>query len=329
MSGAASPSNDDFAVAERVARAVGLEHAPTRVSLIGEGVKAHVLRLEFDAVQPLALKLYKRTDAAGRELAAYAELGDRVPAAPRVIAADKSAEFAPHGYLLMTLARGLPMNRELAGMAREDLLGLYEEIGALLARFHELAQPCFAVVPGERDGVAGNRQWFAAETARAVAAFRARGGRERLAVAIEEWFAGNSAGIDECAQACFCHGDLHPANLLVERLEGRPRLAGVLDFETACAGDPAMDIVHTIQQSPAPLEQARAALLAGYGDPPPWLDEVFDAYWLYCEIELWNFFAEGGSRGATRSIARRIARQVGLRRPWRMAGAMRLTSRPS
>ncbi|MFT4048647.1 MAG: aminoglycoside phosphotransferase family protein [Solirubrobacterales bacterium] len=318
MAGAEAPPSADFAIAERIVRAAGIERALTGVSEIGEGVKARVLRLDFEHGEPLALKLYVKPDAARRELGAYAVLGSAVPQVPKVVSSALGFEGAPHGYLLMSLAPGTPMNTKLADLGDAQLVALYREIGELLARFHAVELPHFWPLldePGR--GFDDNVSWFDDRVVLALRAFRENGANRYLAWCVERWFAEHRAGLDECPGPRFCHGDMHPANLRVAEVDGALRIVGALDLEISFGGDPAMDLVRTHHHRFPPRADLWRAMLDGYGDPPPWLDRVFDAYWLYHEIEIWNFFAGGGSRGATRSIARRIARLTGASR-WRI-----------
>ena len=72
---------------------------------------------------------------------------------------------------------------------------------------------------------------------------------------------------------------------------------GILDFESAIAGDPLMDIAKALFYFTAKDEPKKAGLLAGYGalDRKDW-HETLDLYRLYASLELWCWMAQIGNR---------------------------------
>ena len=105
-------------------------------------------------------------------------------------------------------------------------------------------------------------------------------------------------------QPHLCHYDFHSGNILAERNDGSLRLSGVLDFESAIAGDPLMDIAKALYYFTPADEPKKAALLAGYGalDRRDW-QETLDLYRLYATLELWCWMAQIGNREPLASLA--------------------------
>ncbi len=314
MATAPAAAAPDPELTERLLRPAGIDTPVTRVSRLGDGVKAHVWLVEFGDREPLALKIYTRAGTARREHAAYRAAAGAGLSLPTILGGALAAESAPDGYTLMTIAPGHPMNLSIAELSRERLDAIYREIGGLLTRIARIECPSFGLVAGAEDGFASNAEFIDARLRASVEGFLSRGGNPHLARGINELFEQRAEALDACTSARLCHGDMHPENVRVDPAGAAARFVGAIDLEEAFAGDPALDIVRTIHTAPFSSESLRSALLEGYGETPPWLNEVYDAYFVYWELELWNFFAAGGSRRPLRSIARRIAKRLDVSR---------------
>lgn len=324
------PVELDLGTAERLVRAAGVGHDPSGIVPIGDGVKGRVWRVDFASCEPLALKVYSRDGAVMREHAAYRACAGLELALPQMVGGELTADGASHGWTLMTLSPGHPMNLSLPALPRERLLEIYVDVGRQLRRLHDVRCPSFSLVVGAENGERSSPEWFRARAAASIEGFLAHGGNRYLASRIDRRFLEFEGALASCKEPRFCHGDMHPENIRIEPAGAEGAFVGSLDLEESFAADPAQDLVRTLHTCPSPGDDVREALLIGYGDPPPWLDDVFDAYFLYYELELWNFFAAGGSRRPLASIARRLARQSDASRT-RIARSRvrRLISRPT
>ena len=66
------------------------------------------------------------------------------------------------------------------------------------------------------------------------------------------------------SDSCICHGDFHPNNLIVNRIDSRWHLVGIVDWESALAWTPMLDIAHLFRR-PLPNERSlHAGVVAGY-----------------------------------------------------------------
>lgn len=326
MTRAERPAQLDHALAARIADEAGVDARLTQVSALGDGVKSEVYRLEFETGDPLALKVFIKPAAAVREIGGYRTLAAAVPELPHVISAAADTTGLPHGHLLMTLVEGVPANTLLAGMPREQLLGIYRELGRIQAEFHSVVCPSFSLVTGAANGEASNREYMRSRFAISLDGFLAHGGNRYLASRIAGYFEEHDELLKLCHRPVACHGDVHFENVFVDP-DDPARVLHLIDLEETYAGDPALDLVRTLHHAPKRGGDLLAALLDGYGPAPSWLADVFDLYFTYLEVETWIFYASGGSRGPLPSIARRIARRVGVsrRRIWR-SHARRLIS---
>jgi aminoglycoside phosphotransferase (APT) family kinase protein len=314
MDRALRPDRLDIAAAERFTRAAEIDDAVTTVEPLGEGVKGLVWRIEFEARDPLALKVYTRDGAVLREHAGYGARDGLDVAMPRMLGGELTADGAPHGWTLMTISPGEPMNTSLAVLPRPRLLEIYEQVGRQLRTMHEHTCPSFSRVVDADNGHSNNVDWFHKLSRISIEGFLAVGGNRYLASRINARLREFDDALAGCEVASFCHGDMHPENIRVSPAGTDAAFVGSLDLEESLAADPAQDIARTCHTCPSPGEDVREALLSGYGDPPPWLDDVLPAYHLYYELELWNYFAAGGSRRPLASIARRMATQSGASR---------------
>lgn len=286
--------------AEAVARAANLDVRVIATSPLGQGVKSVVSRIELEDAEPLALKVFLRGGHTSREHDAYRLLGDHSIAMPRML--DGVAETAdfPFGYTLLTMAPGEPLNLNFGGLPRARLLAVYRGVGELQAALH--VAPITTALE--------NAEVIADRVSEALGIFLTHGGSHRLAGRLENYFAANAERFRECREPVLCHGDLHPENIFVSGDATSLKFRGAIDLEESFIGDPVMDLTRTIQSCPLPGDDLTAALLEGYGGKPAGFDERHDAYFALYELELWNYYAQGGSRKPLRSIARRLRRRI-------------------
>lgn len=242
-------------------------------------------------------------------------LGDRAIGLPRVVGAAAAGEDdeLENGWTLMTIVPGESFNRLFAELGTERQLAVYREAGAILARMHETACDGFGLVPGAGRRVPDNRTFVGERFAARLEGFRTRGGNRYLHHWLRAWVDERAPLLDLCDSPVLCHGDLHAENIHVA-VGGNPAAVGVLDLSECFAGDPAMDLCGTHQARFPYDDRIRDALLEGYGTPPPWLDELYDLYFVGSELDLWDFFARGGSRRPLSSIERRVAQLTGAPR---------------
>jgi len=126
---------------------------------------------------------------------------------------------------------------------------------------------------------------------RDLARFSEAGGSSSLRGAIERRIAVGSQAIASCSGSALCDGDLHEANVLVQRVPSGWVVTGVLDVAGAIAADPLFDLARTDYWSTRGDPHKRAGLRDGYGEPLHDQDEVLHIYALHHALELWNWFA--------------------------------------
>ncbi len=95
---------------------------------------------------------------------------------------------------------------------------------------------------------------------------------DRLRAFVDSW----SIRISESDQEpCLVHGDFGKANVIVNRVSGRWRVAAVLDWELATSGHPLLDIGHFLRYERSGRPSAEPHLSEGYMQaggklPPDW-----------------------------------------------------------
>lgn len=228
----------------------------------------------------------------------------------------------------MTLVEGVPFNTVFIDLDPERQFEVYREIGALLARLHTVECDGFGMVANAGRRMPDNQTFVMERIAASLNGFVEFGGNNFLAHWIRSWFQERAGQLDACTQPVLCHGDLHAENIYVADLDAENLRVSALDLSECFAGDPAMDLCGTHQARFPYDDRIRGALLEGYAAPPPWLKEVYDVYFLASELDLWDFFARGGSRAPLCSIERRLAVLTGAprHRVWRSA-ARRVVTR--
>ncbi|MBJ7459110.1 MAG: aminoglycoside phosphotransferase family protein [Thermoleophilaceae bacterium] len=296
-------------LAQQVIGAAGIDARVAATSMLGEGAKSVVSKLELENAEPLALKVFRSGSRAGREHAAYRLLGEHSSHVPRLLAAAAETPDFPFGYSLLTIAAGEPLSMNFGGLERVRLLAVYRGVGGFLASLHRTAGRGFSELSDERLD-RDNAVFVARRVDRALVTFLTHGGSHRLAGRLESYFADASECLARSAAPVLCHGDLHPGNIFVTGDASTLSFAGVIDLEGAFTGDAVMDLVRVIHSCPLPGDDLTRAVLEGYGDKPAGFDALFDVYLVLFELELWNYYAVGGSRRPLRSIARRIRKRT-------------------
>lgn len=254
-------SPDDASVA--VSRLLGVPVTAGEPVPCSAGNQAFVLRAGSDAVvMKTATPEVVRSEAAVLALLA----GHGIPV-PVVVAADPDGEVAGRSVLVTALVDGAPLD----GPAPERA-----EVGGLLRRVHALDVDGVGTIRATPDGLRGTATSWSdalseplARLDEVVAAGHLDPG---LAVAA-------SSVVTEvrpfAGPGRLLHGDLHPRHVFVR--DGR--VAAVIDWGDALAGDPAYDLGRLLHAGVvgADLGRGRALLDAvaeGYGPLPPWEDMV-------------------------------------------------------
>lgn len=217
-------------------------------------VRARVTRRRRDYVvvlatlaglaQPVAIKLagpdaplacpFERTAAILRLVRACTA----VPV-PEPLAQDVSYRDYPWRYAIMTALPGVPWQaarRDWTMAARRDA---WAELGRAVAALHTITFPACGEV-GAAGAVLDGQPY--------AAALAVRAGRRLTEPRQRDMFlrvlADRSVIFRESQQPCLSHEDLNPTNLLVapDARTGRWRLTGILDFDSAWAGDRESDL---------------------------------------------------------------------------------------
>jgi aminoglycoside phosphotransferase (APT) family kinase protein len=158
---------------------------------------------------------------------------------PTVLACDVSYRDWPWRFLLTTALPGIRWSEACRHWTPTDRRDTWAQLGETVAALHSLRFPaCGEIGP---DGAV-----LSGEPYRAALAARAR-----RRIADQRHMAIFLAVLDERADAfaattgaCLAHEDLNPTNLLVGRDEstGRWQLTGILDFDSAWAGNAESDL---------------------------------------------------------------------------------------
>lgn len=310
MDRASRPGERNAELAARIIERVDTGSPLKAVHTLGEGVKSCVLRLELESGESLALKLYCH-DVAEREQTGYRHLAEHDLPVPRLIAA--AGPGAPEnemGWTLMTMVGGRGSDELRAELALDDELKIHRLAGGFLRRLHQVPCPSFGRSAGECSDLPDNGSWVRRRFRAALDEFGRLGGDAQLAGQIEEMLESRHDVLDECSTPVFCHGDLHAANIRVAPLGHDFELCGVIDLEHCFAGDPVMDLAFTWAARSPHDPAVWDALLEGYGDVPWWMTSVLDLYVVLAELELWGYFAGGGSSDPLPEIEERIRAAV-------------------
>jgi aminoglycoside phosphotransferase (APT) family kinase protein len=225
--------------------------AVCRVELVGGGCA--IVKLHFGAARRRAREQQRAMAA----VAAYSA----VPTA-RVLACGAVPVAGAAALITSDLGRV-----DLGCAVRDGICSrdqALELMGRLLARLHRMPLEAGPRPPSGR----GPRIDAPALIARCPAA---------LADAVGPVLARAAAAARETARPVWCHGDLHPANVLLPQAAGgRLGPAHVIDFEQMLCAAPEYDLAQCLVTSDALTPGERARVEAAYGGAlcPPLIDEL-------------------------------------------------------
>jgi len=156
---------------------------------------------------------------------------------PEVLAADVSYRGGPWRYLVTTYIEGMTWTEAGPTIDAPERRDLYRQFGRLVAELHTVHFPAY----GEIDAggrVVGDAPIIDALIERARRRIADRRHADLFASLLRE----RVYLFDDASEPALCHDDLNPSNILVRHDDKRPRLATILDFDSAWAGNPEFDL---------------------------------------------------------------------------------------
>jgi hygromycin-B 7''-O-kinase len=284
-----------LAIARRIVERYDRERPIARVQRLVGSARGRVFELQpTDRSASLVLKLFD-PDASWQveQEALVFELLSRagIPV-PDVLLTDASRALIDADWMLMSKLGGSIVGA--LDLSAEDAREIYRSIGATLRTIHSITFKHFGFFnrSGAVDPYATNRDFMRAWFDRDLARFSEAAGPSSLRAAIERRIAAGALAIAGCGGSALCHGDLHEANVLMQRASSGWVVTGVVDVGGAIAADPLFDLARTDYWSTRGDPEKRAGLREGYGEPLRADQEAaIDIYALHHALELWNWFA--------------------------------------
>jgi aminoglycoside phosphotransferase (APT) family kinase protein len=288
----------DLPLARRVLARLSPPLRPLAVSrLTAGGFSGAIFFVETAAGPPLVIKAYPNEPWWRMAKEAYvAGLVARAPSvlAPCFLAVDDTRELLPFRYAVMTRLEGERLAFCEPQMSEDELASVWREVGAQMRLIHAIPMEAYGYIADGKLTIraAGNRDYMDRIWRAKCDQFRALGGDESLAVAMEKRWRERLELLDLCAAPKLCHYDIHPGNLMVARKGAHWRLSGLFDFEDSFAGDPLLDLAKCVHFARVGTAARWRGLLDGYGpiETPAW-EETVELYRLYQAVEYWDWIA--------------------------------------
>jgi aminoglycoside phosphotransferase (APT) family kinase protein len=232
---------------------------------------------------------------------------------PRVLLADDTKSIVSLNFVLMNKLDGVVFRDLEPGLVASEQFAAYSQMGEVLRQIHRISLPSFGYIGprGVWTAHASNRAYMSLQFETKLTEFVEGGGDPALGDRLRAIVVERTYLLDACTGARLCHYDFHSGNVLAESNDGTLRLSGILDFESAIAGDPLMDIAKALYYFTPEDEPKKAGLLAGYRalDRGDW-QETLDLYRLYATLELWCWMAQIGNREPLDSLAEDLRRSA-------------------
>jgi hygromycin-B 7''-O-kinase len=183
---------------------------------------------------PVVVKLFPPLVAGdfSKERAVYRLLGERLPEAPRLLAAGVFRDRTAWPYLILSFRPGAAWRDTAVGIPPEERLSIGRALGGLLRRVHET--PVVAGRPWPPPD--SWKRFVARQMAEAPVALRRR-------TVLPESVVAATGGLLRrtdffAARPRLLHGDLTADHVLVSERDGAWAVAGLLDWADAEVGDP-------------------------------------------------------------------------------------------
>lgn len=201
-----------------------------------------------------------------REMFGYQMLSKlQSPRVPRVLALDTSYEILPIPYIVLTYVQGEQMKAILPTLSSQEQLRLIHRFGQIAAQFQAIPFD-----PAKLPEDALRYETYSEITLEHVEALRkqnriGKSGYKR----VFEVLAYYSDRLFERSQdKVFVHGDYAFRNVLVEKIQNRWEICGLIDLDMAGIGYRGYEFwdVETYDFKKIELPNARATFLNGYGD---------------------------------------------------------------
>ena len=292
-----------LAEAQAIVDRVGDGQAVAQVSKLHGGAIGAIYAIDLAGGAPsLVLKVYPESLhwKMQKEVNVCALLSGKLSApVPRILLADESKSLIGLNYVLMSKLGGAVLRTLEPALGDKELVSAYSQMGEVLREIHGIPMQSFGYIGP--DGVwtphASNRAYMSFQFDNKLTEFVERGGDPTLGDRLRAIVRERGYLLEACSTAHLCHYDFHSGNVLAERSDGSVRLSGILDFESAIAGDPLMDIAKAFYYFTPADEPKKAGLLAGYGaiERGDW-QQTLDLYRLYATLELWCWMAQIGNR---------------------------------
>jgi aminoglycoside phosphotransferase (APT) family kinase protein len=156
---------------------------------------------------------------------------------PEVLAANVDYGEWPWRYMIKTYVPGQEWAVVRQQISRQDLSNAHRQIGQAVAELHTIRFPGFGELSSEGTAEQGEA-YTPALTERA----RRRIPEPRRAELFIAMLRDRAHLFGDVSQASLCHEDLHGHNIIFATDQGRPRLAAILDFDSAWAGHHESDL---------------------------------------------------------------------------------------
>lgn len=291
------------AQAQAIVDRLGAGQMVAQISKLQGGAIGAIYEIGLTAGAPsLMLKVYPESLhwKMQKEVNVCALLSGRLSVpVPRVLLADDTKAVIGLNFVLMDKLDGDVLRGLEPALAASELFAAYSQMGEVLRQIHRISMQSFGYIGpnGIWTSHASNRAYMSFQFETKLTEFVGRGGDPALGDRLKAVVIEHTYLLDACATAHLCHYDFQSGNILAESKDGSLRLSGVLDFESAIAGDPLMDIAKALYYFTPEDEPKKAGLLAGYGalDRGHW-QQTLDLYRLYATLELWCWMMEIGNR---------------------------------
>jgi aminoglycoside phosphotransferase (APT) family kinase protein len=305
------------AQAQAIVDRLGAGQTVTQISKLQGGAIGAIYEIGLrEGASSLMLKVYPESLhwKMQKEVNVCALLSGRLSVpVPRVLLADDTKSVIGLNFVLMNKLDGVVLRGLEAGLVASEQFAAYSQMGEVLRQIHRIWMPSFGYIGphGVWTAHASNRAYMSFQFETKLTEFVERSGDASLGGRLRAVVVERTYLLDACTVAHLCHYDFHSGNVLAESNDGSLRLSGILDFESAIAGDPLMDIAKALYYFTPEDEPKKAGLLAGYGAPDraDW-QETLDLYRLYATLELWCWMAEIGNREPLARLAEDLRRSA-------------------